>query len=243
MHNSMKIFSLANIITLLNLFFGCLTVLLLVENNLEIQYIFVLTFICLILDFFDGLIARSYNMQSDIGIQLDSLADMISFGLVPGIIIYNLFIQAPSSSVGSILSSVVPFFSFLVTIASAIRLAKFNISKSNSNFFKGLPTPANTILIYSIAVIVSENNWYADLFLNYSSLILLVLVSSFLLVCNLKLISFKFKKFSWKGNRRKISILFTSAILLYMLGFYSVPLIMTIYVVVSIFTFYGKTSR
>jgi len=164
----MKIFSLANIITLLNLFFGCLTVLLLVENNLEIQYVFVLTFICLILDFFDGLIARYYNMQSEIGIQLDSLADMISFGLVPGIIIYNLFIQAPSSSVGSILSSVVPFFSFLVTIASAIRLAKFNISKSNSNFFKGLPTPANTILIYSIAVIVSENNRYTDLFLNYS---------------------------------------------------------------------------
>ena len=239
----MKIFSLANIITLLNLFFGCLTVLLLVENNLEIQYIFVLTFICLILDFFDGLIARSFNMQSDIGIQLDSLADMISFGLVPGIIIYNLFIQAPSSSVGSILSSFVPFFSFLVTIASAIRLAKFNISKSNSNFFKGLPTPANTILIYSIAVIVSENNRLADIFLNYSSLILLVLVSSFLLVCNLKLISFKFKKLRWKGNRRRISILFTSAILLYMLGFYSVPLIMAMYVVVSIFTLYGKTSK
>jgi len=168
---------------------------------------------------------------------------MISFGLVPGIIIYNLFIQAPSSSVGSILSSVVPFFSFLVTIASAIRLAKFNISKSNSNFFKGLPTPANTILIYSIAVIVSENNSFADLFLNYSSLILLVLVSSFLLVCNLKLLSFKFKKFRWKGNRRRICILFTSAILLYMLGFYSLPLIMAMYIVVSIFTFYGKTSK
>ena len=239
----MKIFSLANIITLLNLFFGCLTVLLLVENNLDIQYVFVLTFICLILDFFDGLIARYFNMQSDIGIQLDSLADMISFGLVPGIIIYNLFIQAPSSSVGSIFSSVVPFFSFLVTIASAIRLAKFNISKSNSNFFKGLPTPANTILIYSIAVIVSENNRYADLFLNYSSIILLVLVSSFLLVCNLKLLSFKFKKFRWKGNRRRIFILLTSAILLCMLGFYSVPLIMTIYIVVSIFTFYGKTAK
>ena len=239
----MKIFSLPNIITLSNLFFGCLTVLLLVENNLEIQYVFILTFICLILDFFDGLIARNYNLQSDIGIQLDSLADMVSFGLVPGIIIYNLFIQAPSSYVGSILSSVVPFFSFLVTIASAIRLAKFNISKSNSNFFKGLPTPANTILIYSIAVIVTENNKFSDLFLNYSSLILLVLVSSFLLVCNLKLLSFKFKKFRWKGNRRRISILFTSAILLYMLGFYSVPLIITIYVIVSIFTFYVKTAK
>ena len=239
----MKIFSLPNIITLSNLFFGCLTVLLLVENKLEIQYVFILTFICLILDFFDGLIARFFNLKSDIGIQLDSLADMISFGLVPGIIIYNLFIQAPSSYVGSIFSSVVPFFSFLVTIASAIRLAKFNISKSNSNFFKGLPTPANTILIYSLSIIISENNKFADLFLNYSSLMLLVLVSSFLLVCNLKLLSFKFKKFRWKGNRRRICILFISAILIYMLGFYSVPLIITIYVLVSIFTFYGKTAK
>ena len=239
----MKIFSLPNIITLSNLFFGCLTVLLLVENKLEIQYVFILTFICLILDFFDGLIARFFNLKSDIGIQLDSLADMISFGLVPGIIIYNLFIQAPSSYVGSIFSSVVPFFSFLVTIASAIRLAKFNISKSNSNFFKGLPTPANTILIYSLSIIISENNKFADLFLNYSSLMLLVLVSSFLLVCNLKLLSFKFKKFRWKGNRRRICILFISAILIYMLGFYSVPLIITIYVLASIFTFYGKTAK
>ena len=239
----MKIFSLPNIITLSNLFFGCLTVLLLVENKLEIQYVFILTFICFILDFFDGLIARYYNMQSDIGIQLDSLADMISFGLVPGIIIYNLFIQAPSSYVGSIFSSVVPFFSFLVTIASAIRLAKFNISKSNSNFFKGLPTPANTILIYSLSIIISENNKFADLFLNYSSLMLLVLVSSFLLLCNLKLLSFKFKKFRWKGNRRRIYILFISAILIYMLGFYSVPLIISIYVLASIFTFYGKTAK
>ena len=239
----MKIFSLPNIITLSNLFFGCLTVLLLVENKLEIQYVFILTFICLILDFFDGLIARFFNVKSDIGIQLDSLADMISFGLVPGIIIYNLFIQAPSSYVGSIFSSVVPFFSFLVTIASAIRLAKFNISKSNSNFFKGLPTPANTILIYSLSIIISENNKFADLFLNYSSLMLLVLVSSFLLVCNLKLLSFKFKKFRWKGNRRRICILFISAILIYMLGFYSVPLIISIYVLASIFTFYGKTAK
>ena len=239
----MKIISLANIITLLNLFFGCIAVLLLVENNVEIHYVFILTLICLILDFFDGLIARYYNSQSKIGIQLDSLSDMVSFGLVPGIIIYNLFIQAPSSYVGSILSSVVPFFSFLVTIASAIRLAKFNISKSNSNFFKGLPTPANTILIYSIAIIVSDNNKIADLFLNYSSLTLLVLVSSSLLTCNLKLLNFKFKNFKLKGNRRRIFILLISAVLMYMLSFYSLPLILILYIVVSIFTFYGKTAK
>lgn len=239
----MKIISFANIITLLNLFFGCIAVLLLVENNVEIHYVFILSLICLILDFFDGLIARYFNQQSNIGIQLDSLADLVSFGLVPGIIIYNLFIQAPSSYVGSILSSVVPFFSFLVTIASAIRLAKFNISKSNSSFFNGLPTPANTILIYSIAIIISDKNKFADLFLNYSSLTLLILISSFLLVCNLKLMNFKFKKFKFKGNRRRIFILLTSGILVYMLSFYSIPIIMIMYIVVSIFTFYVKTAK
>ena len=239
----MKILSLANLITLLNLFFGCIAVLLLVENNVEIHYVFILSLICLILDFFDGLIARYFNQQSNIGIQLDSLADLVSFGLVPGIIIYNLFIQAPSSYVGSILSSVVPFFSFLVTITSAIRLAKFNISKSNSNFFNGLPTPANTILIYSIAIIISDNNKFADLFLSYSSLTLLILISSFLLVCNLKLMNFKFKKFKFKGNRRRIFILLTSGILVYMLSFYSIPIIMIMYIVVSIFTFYVKTAK
>ena len=239
----MKILSLANLITLLNLFFGCIAVLLLVENNVEIHYVFIISLICLILDFFDGLIARYFNLQSNFGIQLDSLADLVSFGLVPGIIIYNLFIQAPSSYVGSILSSVIPFFSFLVTIASAIRLAKFNISKSNSSFFNGLPTPANTILIYSIAIIISDNNKFADLFLNYSSLTFLVLISSFLLISNLKLLNFKFKKFKFKGNRRRIFILLTSAILVCMLSFYSIPIIMIIYIVVSIFTFHGKTAK
>ncbi len=239
----MKIFSLPNLISLSNLFFGCLTILLLVENSLEIQYIFILTLICLILDFFDGLIARFYNLESKIGAQLDSLADMVSFGLVPGIIIYNLFIQAPSSYVGSIFSSIIPFFSFLVTVASAIRLAKFNISKTNSRFFNGLPTPANTVLIYAFAIISSYNNEFSDFILSYSFLVLLVLVSSFLLICNLKLLSFKFKKFKLKGNRRKIFILLSSALLLYMLGFYSIPIIMILYIVVSIYTFYPKISK
>ena len=239
----MKIFSLPNIISLSNLFFGCLTVLLLVENNLEIQYIFILSIICLILDFFDGLIARLFNLESKIGIQIDSMADMVSFGLVPGIIIYNLFIQAPSSYIGSVLSSIIPFFSFLVTIASAIRLAKFNISKPNSRFFKGLPTPANTVLIYSFAIISSYNNKFSDFILSYSFLVLLVLTSSFLLICNLKLLSFRFKKFKFTGNRRRIFILLSSAILVYIVGFYSIPLIMILYIVVSIFTFYPKISK
>ena len=89
---------LPNLITLFNLFLGCIVTLLLIENNLEVKYVFIITVICLILDYLDGYIARKLNAKSDIGIQLDSLADMVSFGLVPGILLYNMFNAAPLPS-------------------------------------------------------------------------------------------------------------------------------------------------
>ena len=87
---------LPNLITLLNLFIGCIVVLLLIENNIEVKYVFVLSMICLLLDYLDGFRARKLNAKSELGLQLDSLADMISFGLVPGILLYNMFLDAPS---------------------------------------------------------------------------------------------------------------------------------------------------
>ena len=107
---------LPNLITLLNLFIGCIVVLLLIENNIEVKYVFVLSMICLVLDYLDGFIARKLNAKSELGLQLDSLADMISFGLVPGILLYNMFLDAPSSSVGSISSSFIPFIYKIVII-------------------------------------------------------------------------------------------------------------------------------
>ena len=156
-----------NSITLLNLFIGCIVVLLLVENNIEVKYVFVLSVICLILDFLDGYIARKLNAKSELGLQLDSLADMVSFGLVPGVLLYNMFLDAPSSSVGSIFSSFVPFTGFLITLCSAYRLAKFNTLKSNSKYFKGLPTPANTLLIYSFSMISFENDAISSFILKF----------------------------------------------------------------------------
>ena len=108
-----------NSITLLNLLIGCIVVLLLIENNIEVKYVFILSVICLILDFLDGYIARKLNAKSELGLQLDSLADMVSFGLVPGVLLYNMFLDAPSSSVGSIFSSLVPFMGFVITLCSA----------------------------------------------------------------------------------------------------------------------------
>ena len=229
---------LPNTITLLNLFLGCIIVLLLIENNIEVKYIFIISLICMVLDFLDGYIARKLNAKSEIGLQLDSLADMISFGLVPGIILYNLFLNAPSSSVGSISSSFIPFTGFLITLSSAYRLAKFNTLKSNSKYFKGLPTPANTLLIYSFSIISSDNGVISGIILDYNVLIFITIISGFLLVSNLKLLSFKFSSLKFKGNRRRFLLIFISIPLILILGIYAAPLIISIYIIISIITFY-----
>ena len=227
-----------NLLTLFNLFLGCIVVLLLVENNLEVRYVFIITLICVFFDYLDGFIARKLNSKSEIGAQLDSLADLISFGLVPGILIYNMFLTAPSSSVGSISSSFIPFLGFLVTLCSAYRLARFNTRKSTSKYFKGLPTPANAILIYSISIISNYDNFISEIILNYNVLLLILFISCILLVSNLKLLNFKFKSFKFIGNRRRYMLIFISIPTLIFCGIYAVPIVLSIYILTSIFTFY-----
>jgi len=192
----------------------------------------------LILDYLDGYLARKLNAKSDVGIQLDSLADLVSFGLVPGILLYNMFNEAPSSSVGSISSSFYPFLGFIITLSSAYRLARYNTRKSTSKFFKGLPTPANAVLIYSFAIISAEGNSFSNIILDYNVLMLIVIVSSILLVSNLKLLNFKFKSLKFKGNRRRFFMIFISIPALIIFGIYAIPLILSVYILISIFTFY-----
>ena len=229
---------LPNLISLFNLFLGCIVTLLLIENNLEVKNVFIITVMCLILDYLDGYIARKFNTKSDVGIQLDSLADLVSFGLVPAILLYNMFKDAPSSSVGSILSSFIPFFGFIITLSSAYRLARYNTRKSTSKFFKGLPTPANAVLIYSFAIISAEGNSFSKIILDYNVLILIVIVSSILLVSNLKLLNFKFGSLKFKGNKSRFFIIFISIPTLIIFGIYAIPLIVSVYILISIFTFY-----
>mgnify|MGYP001345748955 FL=1 len=227
-----------NSITLLNLFIGCIVVLLLVENNIEVKYVFVLSVFCLILDFLDGYIARKLNAKSELGLQLDSLADMVSFGLVPGVLLYNMFLNAPSSSVGSIFSSFVPFTGFVITLCSAYRLAKFNTLKTNSKFFKGLPAPANTMFIYSFSIISNNGSAFSDMISNYNVIIFITLICGFLLVSNLKLLNFKFKSLKFIGNRRRFLIIFVSVPSIIIYGIYAIPLILGLYVLISIGTYY-----
>ena len=176
------------------------------------KYVFTITVICLILDYLDGYIARKLNVKSDIGIQLDSLADMVSFGLVPGILLYNMFNAAPSSSIGSISSSFIPFLGFIITLFSAYRLARYNIS--------------------------AEGNSFSEIILDYNVLMLIVIVSSILLVSDIKLLNFKFKSLKFKGNRRRFLIIFFSIPALIIFGIYAIPLVLSVYIITSIFTFY-----
>lgn len=231
----MNLSVIPNSITLLNLFVGIIAVILLIENSLDVSDIFILTLICIFLDYLDGFIARILKVQSKFGSNLDSLADIISFGFVPGIIIYNMLKETHSDSIGSILSSLIPFLGFIITLSSAFRLARFSTENKNDGFFRGLPTPANTIIIYSIAIIGSSDNFFSKMIMNYNFLILLSIITSLLLVSRIKLINFKFLDFSLSRlNKIRYLLIILFIVLLLFLKINAIPLVMILYILSSL---------
>ena len=231
----MNLSVIPNSITLLNLFVGIIAVILLIENSLDVSDIFILTLICIFLDYLDGFIARLLKVESKFGSNLDSLADIISFGFVPGIIIYNMLKETHSDSIGSILSSLIPFLGFIITLSSAFRLARFSTENKNDGFFRGLPTPANTIMIYSIAIIGSSDNFFSKMIMNYNFLILLSIITSLLLVSKIKLINFKFPDFSLSRlNKIRYLLIILFIVLLLFLKINAIPLVMILYILSSL---------
>ena len=227
-----------NILTLFNLFLGCVITLLLVEDNLSIESISFLILITLFFDFMDGFIARKFNLESKLGGQLDSLADLISFGLVPGIIMYKLFMEVS-------LDPFLPLLGFTITLASAYRLANYNLSHTDLKHFKGLPTPANTIFILSLMLIIKSPNidsFVKEIILDNNFLIFITILSCYLLNSRFKLINLKFKDFKFNGvNKYRYMLIVLSAILFVFLGgVLSIPLILVIYYIVSYFAIGGK---
>ena len=205
---------------------------LLIEDNLSIQSISYLILTALFFDFMDGLIARKFNMESKLGAQLDSLADLISFGLVPGIIMYKLFMEVS-------FDPYLPLLGFLITLASAYRLANFNLSNKELKYFNGLPTPANTIFILSLMLIVESSNnlFIKEIIVNNNFLIFITILSCYLLNTKFKLINLKFKNFSFKGlNKYRILLIIVSLALLVTIKEASIPIILVVYFIISYFT-------
>lgn len=238
-----------NFITLLNLFSGCIAVLFAVNGDMMLTAFFVI--LGIVFDYFDGFAARILNVKSELGLQLDSLADMVTSGVVPGIVMYKMIqislglatlIDAqrdylPSSfTVNNLSANYLPYLGFLVTLASCYRLAKFNLDTRQTDSFIGVPTPANTLLILSLPLIVMTNDieWINDLILNKWFLIGFTFLCCYLLNAELPLFALKLKTFGFKENAVKYLFLLGSLLLLVFLHFLAIPIIILFYILISV---------
>lgn len=221
-----------NFITLLNLLSGGIAVIFAVKGDLSTAALFV--FFGIFFDFFDGFLARKLNVSSEMGLQLDSLADLVTSGLVPALVLVNLIELSilPSQDANCFL----PYLGLLVLLCSAYRLAKFNISTEQSQFFIGLPTPANALLIMSLPLVLDYQNSdsYNALILNPFFLVVVTLLSSFLLNAPVKLIALKFKTWNFSENASKYILIIFSLVGLILFKFAGIPLIIIFYIMLSL---------
>lgn len=178
----------------------------------------------LIFDFLDGFVARLLKAQSALGKQLDSLADLVSFGVFPSFLIFQLFPE----------DSTLKYLSFVIALASAWRLATFNLDTTQTQEFKGLPTPANAMFIIGILlfqmIFPETQPWIQNTWI----LVLIILTSSFLLVSNIPFLSLKFQKFTWKGNEWRYLLLGCSLLLIITFHWASITLIFFVYLILSL---------
>jgi len=231
-----------NFITLLNLLSGCVAVIFIFDGNLVAAAY--LIFLAALFDFFDGMVARILKVKSEIGKELDSLADVISFGLVPGFIMMKLIESAMDvTNVNPDYTTVIPYIALLIPAFSALRLAIFNTDTRQTDRFIGLPTPANAILIASFPLILTQQNTLAgfeigflhSLLGNHWLLIALAILLSYLLVAEIPLMSLKFSKADKNKNLLRYFFLGISLIMIIFLFFAAIPFILFLYVIISVF--------
>lgn len=208
-----------NILTLANLLTGCIGIVLLLEGSAFEAAYFV--WIACVFDFFDGFAARWLKVTSPLGKELDSLADMVSFGVLPSVVMYSLLLSAFPGTV-------IPFFAFLLAAFSALRLAIFNLDASQSHSFRGLPTPANAIFLSSLPMLPID--WAAFGWLS----LVIVVVFSWLLVSPIRLFSLKFRNFTWQSNKFRFTFLTLGVLLLVILGVIAIPVLILLYIVLSL---------
>ncbi|SHG38081.1 CDP-diacylglycerol---serine O-phosphatidyltransferase [Salegentibacter echinorum] len=235
-----------NLITLLNLLCGTIATIFAIQGNLIMAAVFVAGGI--FFDFFDGLAARSLKVSSEVGLQLDSLADVVTSGVVPGIVMYQLLENAlPGNAAvtktGWEVSSgwwewnfnTLALIGLLITLASAYRLAKFNVDERQTDSFIGVPTPANALLVLSFPLILTyqPNSFITGLILNEWFLIVLTLVSCYLLNAEIKLFALKFSNWSIGDNKLRYFFLLLCLVFVLVFQFVAIPLIIVSYVILS----------
>ena len=220
-----------NLITLLNLFCGCIAIVFVAKLDFEMAFYFV----CLgiFLDFFDGFFARLFQVSSPLGLQLDSLADMVTSGVVPGFVMFFLL----SSSQNELSANpIIPYLGFIVTLGSCYRLANFNIDTRQTDSFIGLPTPANALFILSLPLVLkySDSLFTLEILTNQFVLLAITVLSAYILNAEIPLFSLKLKKFNFKDNALQIVFLSLSLLLLVFFQYLGIPLLIILYVLLSV---------
>ncbi len=239
-----KIFTIPNLLTCLNLTSGVVASVCIFEGSLLVAAF--LVFVAALFDFLDGMTARALKSFSPLGKDLDSLADMVSFGVLPGLLSFSLLKLSIFGDTVPLCYKMVtaPDYLYLCTallipIFSALRLAKFNIDTRQSESFIGLPTPANAIFFSSL-ILVNELSM-APIMLQYvlkpSILAGFNIVMALLLISEIPMFSLKFKNLKWKENKIRFCFLILALILLVCLRWYGLPLIILFYILISFFLY------
>ena len=242
-----------NLFTLLNLVFGCVAIIFILQTGESIVYVSsvgvteinlpekitwgcLFIFMAAVVDFLDGFVARLFKASSEMGKQLDSLADVVSFGVAPGLIMYQLLRISFAKEEDGLDTSVMWILpALLIPCAAAWRLAKFNIDTEQAFSFKGLPTPAAGLVVASLPLIIHFGQFGLQLWLiNQWILYVIIILLSYLMVSNLPLMSLKFKDFSLKNNWPKFLLLAIAIISAVVLKWVAIPVTMLAYVALSL---------
>lgn len=223
-----------NFFTMLNLFCGCVALQFVSHEEYELVFLFVS--LGIFFDFFDGFFARKFNVAGPLGVQLDSLADMVTSGVVPGYVMYKMLLNSRVFLVLEWHNIVLPFLGFIITLGACYRLAKFNIDTRQSDSFIGLPTPANALFFTSLPILplVFHDNFHIIFSYNKWILLALTFLSAYVMNAEIPLFSLKIKNFSFAKYKLQIFFLAISVLMLIFLQIVAVPLIILLYVLLSV---------
>ena len=242
--------NIPNFFTSLNFICGCLASYFAFKSLFEAAFILVL--IGVFFDLFDGFFARLFKVESNFGLQFDSMADLITSGLVPGIVMYKLFLQVGLKEIDFIFNvfnvdfifsfSPLALIGFIIPLSSAIRLTRFNLDVSQKDEFNGLPAPANALFIVSLPILYDDPvfNSIRPFIFSFSSLLVITFLSSIMMNLRFRLFSFKLNSYKLYENFYQIIFVLVGIVLFYFFNWISIPILIIVYIIINIFRNYFK---
>jgi len=236
--------NIPNFFTSLNFICGCLASYFAFKSLFEAAFFLVL--IGVFFDLFDGFFARLFKVESNFGLQFDSMADLITSGLVPGIVMYKLFLQVGLKEIDFIFNvfnvdfifsfSPLALIGFIIPLSSAIRLTRFNLDDSQKDEFNGLPAPANALFIVSLPILYDDPvfNSIRPFIFSFSSLLVITFLSSIMMNLRFRLFSFKLNSFKLHENFYQLIFVLVGIVLFYFFNWISIPILIIVYIIINI---------